>query len=204
MTWYVVDGMDGSGKTTSSDIIRAHLESRGRKVLEITHPNDSCLFGRRASKYLCIQGKAAKMLSTLYYILDVLCSLRKKRKYGKYYDDVIFVRYIMAVAYLPESACPRAYRFISKVLPMPDVKVFVDVDPETAMERIIGRGERLEVFETVDELDKTRRKMLALTDGWHIIDNTSTRELTEVQTVRILESVAPGDSSDEADPEGDL
>lgn len=189
MTWYVVDGMDGSGKTTSSDLIRAHLEGHGRKVLEITHPNESTLFGRRAARYLCISGKLAKAMSTIYYILDVLSSLRKKRRFGRDYDDVIFVRYIMAVAYLPESACPRAYRFIAKILPMPDVKIFVDVDADTAMERIIGRGEQLEVFETVDELNKTRRKMMALTDGWYIIDNTGTREATEAQTVEILKKV---------------
>ncbi|MBO5669641.1 MAG: thymidylate kinase, partial [Candidatus Methanomethylophilaceae archaeon] len=29
MTWYVVDGMDGSGKSTAGNILKAHLESRG-------------------------------------------------------------------------------------------------------------------------------------------------------------------------------
>ena len=189
MTWYVVDGMDGSGKTTSSDLIRKQLEAEGRKVLEITHPNDSFFFGKLAARFLCVPGKIVTLFSTVFYIFDVLHSLNIKKWHGKEYDDVIFVRYSMAAAYLPSFLCPVAYRVISKVLPVPDVKILVDIVPETAMERIIERGERLEVFETVDKLHKTRGKMLGIADGWYIIDNSGTRENTEAQTVKVLNEV---------------
>ena len=189
MTWYAVDGMDGSGKTTSSDLIRKQLEESGRKVLEITHPNENCIFGRLAQKTLCIPGKLAESLSTLFYILDVLHSLDIKKWRGKGYDDVIFVRYSMAAAYMPEFACRKVYELIEKILPVPDVKVFVDIAPEVAMERILSRGEKLEVFETKEKLEKTRRKMLMLTDTWYVIDNSGTRENTEAQTRGILEKV---------------
>lgn len=189
MTWYVVDGMDGSGKTTSSDLIRERLEAKGRKVLEITHPNESCLFGRLASKTLCMQGKFAEKLSTLLYIIDVLHSLDRKKWHGKEYDDVIFVRYSMAAAYLPESLCGKAYEIIEKILPVPDVKVFVDIKAEVAMERILARGEKLEMFETVEKLEETRRKMLSLTDSWHVIDNSGTLENTIAQTDEFLENL---------------
>lgn len=192
MTWYVVDGMDGSGKTTSSDLIRKQLESEGRKVLEITHPNDGFFFGRLAARFLCVQGKIATLFSTAFYIVDVLHSLNHKKWHGKEYDDVIFVRYSMAAAYLPSSLCPVAYRIISKVLPVPDVKILVDIEPEIAMERILERGERLEVFETVDKLRKTRDKMLGISEGWYVIDNSGTRENTEAQTVKVLKEAGVG------------
>ena len=186
MTWYAVDGMDGSGKTTSSDLIRERLEARGRKVLEITHPNESCIFGRLASKALCMRGKFAEKLSTLLYIIDVLHSLDVKRWRGKGYDDVIFVRYSMAAAYLPESLCVKAYEIIEKILPVPDVKVFVDIEPKVAMERILARGEELELFETEEKLTKTREKMLILSNGWNIIDNTHGLEQTKESVEWIL------------------
>jgi len=189
MTWYVVDGMDGSGKTTSSDLIRERLEARGRKVLEITHPNESCLFGRLAARTLCMHGKFAEKLSTLLYIIDVLHSLDVKRWHSKGYDDVIFVRYSMAAAYLPESLCSKAYEIIEKILPVPDVKVFVDIDAKVAMERILARGEELEMFETVEKLEETRRKMLSLTASWHVIDNSGTLENTVAQTEAFLDSL---------------
>lgn len=189
MTWYVVDGMDGSGKTTSSDLIRTELERSGRKVLEITHPNQSCVFGRLAAKTLCMPGKIAELLSTLFYIIDVLHSLDVKKWHGKEYDDIIFVRYSMAAAYVPEFMCRFAYRVIESVLPVPEVKVFVDIKADVAMQRILARGEKLEVFETEEKLEATRAKMLSISDGWYVIDNSGTLESTREQTMKFLEGI---------------
>ncbi len=189
MTWYVIDGMDGSGKTTSSDIVREHLQASGRKVLEITHPNTNCLAGRMAAKALRIPGKLGELLTTLLYILDVLHSLNYKKWHQKYYDDVIFVRYSMAAAYVPESMCKTVYRMIEAVLPVPDVKIFVDIDPQIAMKRILDRGEELEIFETDEKLNSTRRRMLSIADTWHVVDNSGTVENTRQQTLAVLEEV---------------
>lgn len=46
MVWYVVDGMDGSGKTTAADMLASELRSQGRRVLMISHPNTDTLVGR--------------------------------------------------------------------------------------------------------------------------------------------------------------
>jgi dTMP kinase len=192
MVWYAIDGMDGSGKTTSSDFIREQLCSEGRKVLEITHPNSETSYGRTAEKYLCKEGKAAVMISTLYYILDVLHSLRYKRKHGKEYDDVIFVRYSLAAAYMPESLCRPVYKIIEFVLPVPEVKIYVDIEPEIALQRIYERGEQLETFETMEGLKKTRHRMSLITDTWLKVDNSGTPEETREQTMRILEKVRGG------------
>ena len=186
MTWYAVDGMDGSGKTTSSDIIHEKLESEGRKVLEITHPNHETRYGKKAAKYLCMSGKPAAIVATSYYILDVLHSLRYKRKHGDEYDDVIFVRYSLAAAYLPASLCKAAYKFIEFFLPIPDVKIYVDIEPEIALQRIYARGDDLEMFETKEELEKTRSKMKMITESWITVDNSGTPEQTREQTLRIL------------------
>lgn len=189
MVWYVIDGMDGSGKSSSSDYIASVLKSRGRKVLEITHPNTRCLFGRLTAKYLCVHGKIANALSTVAYIMDVLHSLNIRKWHGKEYDDVIFVRYSMAAAYLPESLCPAAYRIIDSVLPRPDVRIFIDIDPEVAMERILERGEELESFESVEKLEKARKNMNSIADGWYRVDNSGSYESTEKQILDVLEKV---------------
>lgn len=189
MTWYVVDGMDGSGKTTVSDFIHGQLAGEGRKVLEITHPNQDTVYGRRASKYLLMDSRTAVMVSTAYYILDVLHSLRVRRKHGREYDDIIFIRYSLAAAYMPECLCRPAYRIIETFLPVPDVKIYVDVDPQTALQRIYARGQELETFETGERLLKTRSRMKLITGSWITIDNSGTPEETREQTRRILEQV---------------
>ncbi|MBE6528742.1 MAG: thymidylate kinase [Thermoplasmata archaeon] len=189
MTWYAVDGMDGSGKTTSSDFIREQLISEGRRVLEITHPNTDTEYGRKAAKYLCKDGKLAVIMAGWYYIRDVLHSLKVKKKHQDEYDDVIFVRYSLAAAYLPSFLCKIGYRFIELVLPVPDVKIYVDVDPDTALERILARGEDLETFETSEKLRKTRSKMHGITGSWRVVDNSGTLENTLEQTRAILAEV---------------
>ena len=189
MTWYVVDGMDGSGKSTVGHLIEESMVAKGRKVLFLEHPNDSCRSGRLAHKYLLKDGKFAMILSTTFYIFNVIHSLRFKRKHRKEYDDVIFVRYNMAVAYLPKRLIRSGYKFISFIFPKPDVSIFVDIDPESAMQRILSRGEELEMFETDEKLRKTREKMLILSDGWIIIDNTHGLEQTKDSVKWILSEI---------------
>ena len=193
MTWYVVDGMDGSGKSTVGHIIEDRMVEQGRKVLFLEHPNDSCRSGRLAHKYLHRSGKIAMLLSTTFYIFNVIHSLRFKRKHGKEYDDIIFVRYNMAVGYLPKCLIKAGYKVISFIFPKPDVSIFVDIDPKSAMERILSRGEDLEMFETEEKLNKTREKMLMLTEGWAIIDNTRGLEQTEESVDWILSEMKHGE-----------
>lgn len=180
MTWYAVEGTDGSGKSSVAEVILRELEGRNRKVLMITHPNTENRWGELASKYL--HGKSSKinkLKATVFYILDVLKSLRYKRKHRREYDDVIFVRYSMAAAYLPKFLIRIGYWFIEFVLPVPDVKIFVDIEPKVALGRIQSRGDSLEIFETLEELKKTRDKMLMISDTWAVVDNSGPFEETE-------------------------
>ena len=107
MAWYVVDGMDGSGKSTVADILRGELESRGRSVMVIAHPNRETAVGRLELAFLRGDSKLDVVMSTVLYVADVLhsiCVMRGRR--GRACDDVVFVRYSMAVAYLPTGCAP--------------------------------------------------------------------------------------------------
>ena len=190
--WYVVDGMDGCGKSSAAVYIKEHLEAKGRKVLLITHPNRDIKVGQKEAAWLLKDGTFAKLVATQYYIRDVIHSVRimKKNKKTQEYDDVIFVRYIMAVSYVPKSCCKFAYRFFKILLPEPDVKYFVDVTAEVAMARIACRGEEIETFENLEDLTCTREKMHTfLYDNWEFVDNNGTPEETETQLAALLAKV---------------
>lgn len=201
MTWYVVDGMDGSGKSSVADMLKGLLESDGRRVFMVTHPDKGCWFGRMEARFLKVPGKLSEIVATVFYILDAIQSLCRMRAGRRKYDDFIFVRYIMAVAYLPDGIYRKSYELIEDILPMPDVRILVDVDAELALQRIESRGGEREIFETLEKLQRTREKMLSLKDGWFVIDNTGTKDYTMSQMKAVKDRVGrgmyrPGDDED--------
>lgn len=116
MAWYVIDGMDGSGKSTVSQMLAEELRSRGRRVLVLEHPNRSIAIGRLEGRLLLVDSRPALIMSSCLYILDVVRSVGVMKRSHKRYDDVIFVRYIMAVSYLPDRFAALAYRIFDKGL----------------------------------------------------------------------------------------
>lgn len=190
MTWYVIDGMDGSGKTTAGTMVRERLESEGRRVFEITHPTEHRVVGRIADRFLHMEGgKYWEFLAAIFYILDVLASLFHVRRHGNEYDDILFIRYSMAVAYVPKRLVPHTYRIIESLLPIPDVKILIDIEPDIALERIKARGESLELFETPERLAKTRDKMRMISDDWNVVDNSGSGEILREQLMDVLDSL---------------
>lgn len=190
MTWYVVEGMDGSGKSSVAEMLESGLRSMGRDVMVVTHPNTDTFVGRLERRSLTVDGKAALVVTVALYIADVLHSISMMRFRGRRYDDIIFVRYIGAVAYLPEGMCGAAYDAIARILPMPDVRLFVDVDAATAARRIVERGDEMEVFESEEKLERTRDRLHRILTDWTVVDNTGTPEETRRQVSEILSGIA--------------
>lgn len=188
MTWYVVDGTDGSGKSSIAEMLKDELESSGRKVEMYVHPDRDTVLGRMEARLLTIPGKAAKITSAVFYLADELRSLIRMRLREERCDDVIFVRYIMGVAYLGERFAPTGYRFFEKVFPPMEVCILVKTDPDIALERIRSRGEEIEVYEQKDRLvrDGAIMDSLAVSHGWHIVDNGGAFERSRDAIRRII------------------
>jgi len=85
---------------------------------------------------------------------------------------VIFVRYLMGTAYLPSPLHRIAYHFFTFIVPTSNLMFFLDVNPEEAYRRIQQMRKRLEMFESLEELKRIRRKALSLTSmgKWTIIN----------------------------------
>ncbi|TFG57464.1 MAG: thymidylate kinase [Methanomassiliicoccus sp.] len=190
MEMIVVDGIDGSGKSTVAGWIAEHYRERGEKVLIRSHPSDSW-FGRLSRRSLTAEGKLMRLVATIFFILDVLNSLRLLRRWHGY-DKVIFVRYLMATAYLPSGLHQYGYSFFCKILPIPNRLLLVDTTPECALKRIEDRAHDREMFENLISLNKVRAKVLELSvDGWIVLDNSSSSENTRSQLSQVLSSWDP-------------
>ena len=118
---------------------------------------------------------AARLFATLFFTADVLVSVRwyKKQRNG----TVIFVRYLLGTAYLPERFAGVGYRLFRKLLPFTELAFFIDIDPEVARKRILARGHRPEMCETAEKLAQVRAVAKRLTaKEWIVIDNSEDGE----------------------------
>lgn len=189
LRFIVVDGLDGCGKDTHAERIRRHLEAKGERVTVISHPSRR-LFGRLSKRALEGSGPVARSFATLFFTADVLMSVSqlKRRREG----TVIFVRYLLGSAYLPERLAPTGYKLFRRVLPFPDLALFIDIEPKVAKRRISLRGHRHEMFETVEKLSSVRRVAKSLVaDEWVTIDNSEDGENPFMETERVLNERFP-------------
>jgi dTMP kinase len=183
----VVDGLDGSGKSTVARWIKEHYEARGDTVYVQAHPSDRRA-GRISRRALQDRGPIMFLTSIAFYVIDVLISVSKIRSEFRKYDDVVFVRYLMGTAYLPKRLARQGYDVFAKVLPVPDRLLLVDIDPEKALCRIACRDDREEMFENLPSLNKCREKLLMLSDGWSVLDNNSDETVTRRRLEEQLEA----------------
>lgn len=165
--------------------IKDYYERKGKRVLVLIHPSDRWV-GRLTRRALRGQGKIMQILAGIFFVLDVLYSLRGRR-FWKNYDTVVMVRYLLATAYLPDRLARFAYVFFRKLLPVPSRLLLIDTEPSIAFERIRARNEKIEIFERQSHLEKVRHRMLSIAgDGWRILDNSGSFENSRKQLFLIL------------------
>lgn len=176
----VFEGIDGSGKTTISQRLTSELEQR-IPVIWLREPGDS-RWGREIRR-LAQQKKAVPARKQLQLFMQdrrenvtqrILPALRSGR-------SVILDRYFYS------TACYQGARGLDmeEILeenrlfaPEADLMILVDVDVETALERIrAGRDSTAPLFETRHFLEQVRANYLKLTgDHIYVVDGSRDRE----------------------------
>ncbi len=166
----IIDGLDGSGKSTQALQLEEFLRKHGKTVYLRLHPAVDNGFGIRAKQFLYSKGKNAHFAAALFYMTDVIRSVLLYS--WRRYDVTIFVRYLMGTAYLPEPIDRIAYHFFASIVPTSEFMFFLDTAPSEANRRLQETRERLEMFENLEGLKQTRRKAisLAIADKWTIIN----------------------------------
>jgi dTMP kinase len=180
-----IDGLDGCGKDTHAERVREALARKGVRVTVISHPS-SRMLGRASKRALQSAGAPARLLATLFYAADVLMSVR----WYKRQDDgtVVFVRYLLGTAYLPRRLAPLSYAVFRRLLPFPDLALFIDIEPDVAIRRIEARDHTREMFETVEKLSQVRTVARAITSSadWVTVDNSPDGEGAFLEVERLL------------------
>jgi len=180
----VVDGLDGCGKDTHAGRMKALLESEGNSVSVILHPSGRPI-GRVSKRFLRETGPLARLFTTVFFTADVLVSVRELKHERD--RTTILVRYLLGTAYLPKTLAPMGYKVLRKILPFPDLAIFIDIEPEVAHRRIAARGHAPEMFETPERLASVRSIAKTLVaQEWVTIDNSEEGEGPFKELERIL------------------
>lgn len=159
-----IDGLDGSGKGTQSDILCEKLCAIGKRAKVLSFPmykKPSCF---AVEMYLggSLGGNPSDTnayAASTFFAVDRYISYRTEwKKDIEEYDYIIFNRYVSANAVHQLSKLPKEewekflswlweYEFDKLGLPMPDMTLYLLVPPEISLELVDKRGEKKDIHE---------------------------------------------------------
>lgn len=159
------EGIDGSGKSTQLKLLCEKLNHEGLKVYTTFEPTDSPIgslisniFNHRIeADHKTIAGLF--VADRLDHLLNKTTGILKKIEEG---FTVVSDRYYLSSyayqgAHVPLDWVIRANSLSADLL-RPDLHIFIDVTPETAMHRLNSTRSNIELFETYENLNLVRNK----------------------------------------------
>ena len=161
-----LEGIDGSGKSTQTKILARKLEDAGHKVYTTFEPTEGAI-GTIIRNILKGEMKADEHIIAALFVADRLDHLLNEtngiiKKLGEGFtvitDRYYFSSYAYHGAHVDMNWVIAANAMSAKIC-RPDVNLFIDVAPETSIQRVQKRT-ATELYETLENLTKVRTNFL--------------------------------------------
>lgn len=156
-----LEGIDGCGKSTHAALLAKELKKAGHKVYTTFEPTDSAI-GRMIRDIFNYRLEADHRVIAGLFVADRLEHIlnkehgllqKKKEGYTIITDRYYLSSYAYQGAHMSMDWVMEANSLSAQLL-RPDVHIYIDISPETGLERIsAGRGNN-ELFETKENLQK--------------------------------------------------
>lgn len=215
----VIEWIDWSGKWTQVKLIKKQLQKLDKKVKIIDYPRYGKKWAIFVEKYLNWKyGKKIKPeTASLFYALDRFDSSKNLKKDLKKYDYIISNRYTssnmihQAWKLLQDWKEKEINNFLNWLenlefelleIPVPDLVIFLDVNPEISQKLIEKKGKRkyIEWNENKDLHEKDKNhllnayntaKTIAKQYNWQIVDCVENGEIMEKEKItnKILDKI---------------
>lgn len=160
-----LEGIDGSGKSTQTKLLKEHLTAQGHKVYTTCEPTDSpigslirnILKGRMKADHRTIAGLF--VADRLDHLLNEVDGIVKKLEegYTVITDRYCFSSYAYQGTHMDMDWVIQANSMSAGIL-RPDINIFIDVAPEISMQRLHNNRNIIELYETHDNLNQVRAK----------------------------------------------
>lgn len=163
----VLEGIDGSGKSTQAKLLAQQLEEKGHKVYLTFEPTNNyigsiirnILKGKQLADHRTIAALFAA--DRLDHILNEGYGILQKLKEGftVISDRYYFSSYAYHGVHIDMDWVIELNKKAAELL-RPNITIFIDVSPEVSMERIKMNREHIELFETLENLKQTKEKYI--------------------------------------------
>ncbi|MDK6028328.1 dTMP kinase [Ignisphaera sp. 4213-co] len=171
----VFEGIDASGKTTLSNLVKEYLLKKGFKVKMFSYPNYASIYGSIIKLFLESKIDLAYQELFFLYILDMFREKQEVREAIASGNIVLIDRYYTStIAY--QCSLGFNYEIAKKIIeyldmPKPNIIIYLDVEPKIAIERKI-KQKVPDVFErNMEFLGNVRRMYWKLINEGYPIKN---------------------------------
>ncbi|MDP2704104.1 MAG: dTMP kinase [bacterium] len=191
----VIEGIDGTGKTTQAKLLADELKKRSREVVLTKEPTNDTEPGKKLRRALRKEISLSEKEFQILFTEDrkehlekvIIPSLQKG-------NIAVSDRYAFStIAYGSEGCDPAWLTKINENFPLPDLTLLIQIPLEESLKRIGRRGEEAEVYEEEEKLKHIQNayKKLAKTfPGFKIIDGSGTIQETHKKIMRqVLSSI---------------
>lgn len=163
--FFALEGIDGSGKSTQLKLLAQRLEQTGRPCLTTCEPTGRPM-GKLLRQVLTGQVRCDSRVVAPLFVADRLDHLLNEENglcqavengLTVLTDRYYFSSYAYQSVDLPLEWVIEANRPCAQLL-RPTATLFLDIEPELALERIAQNREGTELFETIERLTRTREQ----------------------------------------------
>lgn len=189
----VIEGIDGAGKTTQAELLRAHLEAKGRRVVRTAEPTSfpsgvelRAALGGKIKKTEC-QMAAMFVLDRIAHNIHPTEGIEVILNEG--YDIICDRYYYSTLAYQGQSTSYEWVKAMNLSCPeirKPDICIYLDLTPAQSLERITKGRDSVEIYENEETLSRVRNAFFKvfedIGDGENIAIIDAYRNIEEISS----------------------
>lgn len=195
----MIEGLDGAGGQSQTDLLKEYFSGNNISSVFVKSPDYDHPVGQLISDYLNEKFELSNDQAFLVFAMDVLNSVPKIETGLKDGKIVIADRYITStIAY----HCSRGFSFEDAVklvevlkYPKADVIIFIDIKPETSMERKMGEHGKLDKYEKkIEFLRKVRESYMRgikenVLGKWVVINGERSKKEVHEDILKVINSL---------------
>jgi len=187
------EGLDQSGKETQARRSRDRLRAAGQKARLVSFPDYGTSIGEEIARALTGEREYGADVMQLLYVAN---RYERKPDIDRWLTaglTLLCDRYVASsLAYGEALGLDVAWLVdMQKYLPQPDLTVFLDIAPETAVERKAAGRDRFERDRALQAAVRESYLQLAAQPGWVRVDGERPADVVEADVAEILSSQLP-------------